>query len=132
MVAIYMGIEDTLLVHHKGLVFQDRGSSVGPLFRTVGTFGDSLSMYLGAGHGRFSTLHNELDDLSHRIALLVGMNACRQPMDLLSLRRGTLRNPRPRNSTAVASISTTSSGRSTFLAGTSALLTRGTTGKPSA
>ena len=47
------------------------------------TFGDSLSMYLGTGHGRF-TLHNELEDLFHRIVLLVGMNACRQPIDVFS------------------------------------------------
>jgi len=40
-------------------------------------------MYLGAGHGRF-TLHNELEDLPHRIALLVGMNGCRQPTDVIS------------------------------------------------
>jgi len=47
------------------------------------TFGDSLSVYLGAGHERF-TLQNELEDLSHRIALLVGMNACQQPTDVFS------------------------------------------------
>jgi len=53
LVAIYMGIEGPYLVHQKGLVFRDRDSSGGPLFRTVGTFGDSLPMcLLGAGHGR--------------------------------------------------------------------------------
>ena len=39
---IYMGIEGPFLVHHKGILFRDRGSSGKPLFRTVGTFGDSL------------------------------------------------------------------------------------------
>ena len=48
------------------------------------TFGDSLSMHLGTGHGRF-TLQNELEDLSHRTALPAGMYACRQPMDVFSL-----------------------------------------------
>jgi len=52
MAAIYMGIEDPFLVHHKGLVFRHRDSSGRPLFRTVDTFGDSLLMYLGAGHPR--------------------------------------------------------------------------------
>ena len=47
----------------------------------MGTFGDSLSMYLGTGHGHFN-LHNEFEGMSHRIALLVGMNACRQPIDV--------------------------------------------------
>jgi len=41
-------------------------------------------MYLGTGHGRFA-LHNQLEELSHRIAQLVGMNACRQPTDVFSL-----------------------------------------------
>jgi len=76
-------IEGPILVHHKGLVFRDRDSTGGPLFRTVDTFGNSLSMYLGAGHGRF-TLYNELEDLPHRFALLVGMNACRQRTDVFS------------------------------------------------
>jgi len=30
-------------------------------------------------------LHNELEDLPHRIALIIGMNACRQPTDVSSL-----------------------------------------------
>jgi len=59
MVAIYMSIEDPNLVHHKRLVFGDRNSTGGHLYQTVDTFGDSLSLYLGTGHGRF-TLHNEL------------------------------------------------------------------------
>jgi len=42
-----------------------------------------LSMYLGAGHGRF-TLHHELEVMFYRIALLVGMKACRQPTDMFS------------------------------------------------
>ena len=83
IMAIYMGIEDPFLVDRKKLVFRGRDSTGGPLFRTVDTFGDSLSMYLGTGHGRF-TLHNELEDLFHRIVLLVGMNACRQPIDVFS------------------------------------------------
>ena len=40
-------------------------------------------MYFGAGHGEHA-LHNELEDLSYRIALLVGMNSCRQPTDVFS------------------------------------------------
>ena len=39
-------------------------------------------MHLGTAHGRYA-LHNELDDMSHRIAL-VDMNACRQPMDVFN------------------------------------------------
>jgi len=83
MVAIYMGIEDPFLVHHKGLVFRGMNSAGGHLYRTVDTFGDSLSMYLGTCHGRF-TLHNELEDLAQRIALIFGMNACQQPMDVFT------------------------------------------------
>ena len=78
-----MGIEDPFLVHHKGLVFRGMNSAGGHLYRTVDSFGDSLSMYLGTGQGRF-TLHSELENLSHRIALLVGTNDCRQPIDVLS------------------------------------------------
>ena len=32
MVAIYMGIEDPPLVHHKGFVFRDRNSTRGHLY----------------------------------------------------------------------------------------------------
>ena len=46
-------------------------------------FSDSLSMHLATGHGSFY-LHSELKDLSHRIALLVRMNACWQPTDVFS------------------------------------------------
>jgi len=56
-------------------------TSVSHQFRTVDAFGDSLSMYLGTGHGRYA-LHNELEDVSHRIALLVGVSACQQPMNI--------------------------------------------------
>jgi hypothetical protein len=83
MVSIYMGIEDPLLLHHKGLVFRDRNTRGGPLFRELDAHGHALSLYFGAGHGRFA-LHNELEALSHRFALLVGYQAVRQPADVFS------------------------------------------------
>ena len=135
MVAIYIGIEDPLLIHHihKGLVFRDWDSVGGPLFRMLDTFGDSLSnvLYLGAGHGRF-TLYNELEDLSHRIALLAGSRrtCSARPSTREGSRRDTKRNARPRMSTAVASSSNSSSGHLSFRAGTLASLIRGTTGRP--
>ena len=67
----------------KGACFRDRNSTGGHLYRTVDTFGESLSMYLGTGHGRF-TFHNELEDLFDCVVLLVKKNACRQTMYLFS------------------------------------------------
>jgi hypothetical protein len=85
MVSIYMGIEDPLLVHHRGLVYRDRNTrGGGAQFREVDAHGHSLSLYFGAGHGRFA-LHNELEALSHRFALLAGYNAVRQPTDVFNL-----------------------------------------------
>jgi len=135
---IYMGIGYSSPVHHKELAFWDRSSTGGHIYRAAGTFGDSLLMNLGAGHGR-STLHNELEDLSHRIALIVGWNlsgsrwACSAlPLTREGARRGTPRSERPRSSTAVASSLTSSSKRSYFRAVLPASFTRGTTSRRSA
>jgi len=84
MVAIYTSFETLSWSTTRGVC---SGIEIRPedltLLRTVYTFGDLLSWYRGTGHGRF-TLHNGLEDLSHRIALLVGMNACRQRTDVFS------------------------------------------------
>ena len=123
MVTIYMGIEDPLLLHHKGVVFRDRNTRGGPLFRELDAHGHALSLYFGAGHGRFA-LHNELEALSHRFALLVGLKAFRQPADVFTSAirksRGTgsmVTCARRRRRTGAESSLTSLSGGSTFLAG---------------
>ena len=78
-----IGIEDPLLLHHKGVVFRDRNTRGGPLFRELDAHGHALSLYFGAGHGRFA-LHNELGALSRCFALLVGLKAFRQPADVFT------------------------------------------------
>ena len=118
-----IGIEDPLLLHHKGVVFRDRNTRGGPLFRELDAHGHALSLYFGAGHGRFA-LHNELEALSHRFALLVGLKAFRQPADVFTSAirksRGTgsmVTCARRRRRTGAESSLTSLSGGSTFLAG---------------
>jgi len=133
----YIGIDGPFLVHDKGLVLRDRNSAGGHLFQTVGTFGDSLSMHLGTGHGSF-TLHSELEHLTYRIDLLVGMSLAgsrwtcsARPSTREDAKRGTPHSAKPQSSTAVASFLTSSSGRSASRAGTPSSLTRVVTGRRS-
>ena len=83
LVACYMGLEDPLLVKHRTHVFKDRNTTRGNLFRSVGPYGRSLSLYMGPGHARFA-LHDAIEDAAHQVARLVGFHAVRQPMDLIA------------------------------------------------
>ena len=61
MVACYMGLEDLLLVEHRTRVSKDRNTSRGTtLFRSVDSYGRSLSLYMGPGHACFA-LHDAIE-----------------------------------------------------------------------
>ena len=66
MVACYMGLEDPLLVVHRTLVFKDRNTTRGNLFRSVDPHGRSLSLYMGPGHARFA-LHDAIGAVAHQV-----------------------------------------------------------------
>ena len=80
-VAVYLGLPDPLVVAVARTLGPNPYFSDRQVLRTLDVYGNNLSLYMGAGHGR-TAFHNDVQNEIFFLAQAVGLPIQRTPVDL--------------------------------------------------